>query len=220
MITSHTLVKNGMPFIGEVLKRALPYVERALVTVSVNSSDGTLNEIFKLKSSKIEICFEDVSNIHLLTKERQKQVAKTTSEWIWFLDDDDLYPEKTIHEVIRYLGDDIDGIALNPYQVLTATQHDHLWYKKYFTKFFRSEGIEYRGEYPRDLIYKNGDILYWRNNKRVMVLPHHRFYHLARLKDYSFRQKHPAHEYNQPAPWNFSVEAQSWLSKQNIPRLH
>lgn len=188
-ITSHTICKNGQPFIGEVLKVALPLVDRMLITISVKSSDGTRQVIESLQSPKIELYEENVADLGELTKERQKQVDMTGfGDIIWFLDDDDFWEEKEVRACLDYLSsNDIDAIGVNPYQVLDKEHEDARWInKKYFTKFFKNVNINYRHPWPRDLIYKGDTLLYHKTNSKVPRVPY-KFWHLAAVKNYSFR---------------------------------
>ena len=194
-IASHTLVKNGMPFIDLVLRQAIPFVNRSLITVSRKSDDGTLEVVQKLQSEfpdKVFVDFEEISSPGELTGERQKQVEKTTEDWIWFLDDDDYWPTESI-ELMRGLiemGVDVDGYSISPYQVVSKEHHDGSWSGKFFLKFFKNQpGINYRHPWPRDLIYLNDTLLYWKGNHRVPRIGRKMFYHLSNVKDHSFRSE-------------------------------
>ena len=194
-ICSHTLVKNGMPFIGLVLRQAIPFVARCLITVSEKSDDGTLGILKELQLEyphKIFIDFEAVNSPRELTKERQKQVDKTTEDWIWFLDDDDYWPIGYITNIVEFLDNcdnEFDALAVNPYQVLTELQHDWDWRHRWFTKFFRNDArINYRNPWPRDLIYLGDEVLYWKKNPRVKRIGT-RFFHLSYIKQHSFRDE-------------------------------
>lgn len=199
-ICSHTLVKNGMPFIDKVLERALPFVDRMIITVSEKSDDGTreaLSEFLSRHNGRsIEIYTEDVKYPADLTEERQKQVDMTTEDWIWFLDDDDFYPILTIKSALTWInsGVKLDALALNPYQVLDRKGYDSSWRNKWFTKFFRNKDINYRKPWPRDLIFKGDEMLYWRTNGRVVRIPD-KYFHLSGIKDHSFRNEDWATSY-------------------------
>lgn len=190
-IVSHTIVKNGMPFIGEVLKAALPIVDRMIINLSIKSNDGTREVINGLQSSKIELYEENVLNLGELTIERQKQVNMTDfGDIIWFLDDDDFWLQKEALNCIDYLkNNDLDAISINPYQILDSQHEDARWVnKKYFTKFFKNININYKHPWPRDLIYKDGILLYHKSNPRNHIVPF-KFFHLAAVKNFSFRRK-------------------------------
>ena len=187
---TNTLVKNGQPFIGPVLEQVIPYANRCLITISEKSNDGTLETIQSLKerySNKIVLMTENVSDPKLLTLERQKQLDMTTEDWILFLDDDDYWFEDDIESIIDKFDMDVDGFSFNPYQVIDYQYHDHSWRYRYFLKWFRNQkGLEYRQAWPRDLLFLQDKLLYWRTNPRV-PRQKERYLHLSYLKDYSFR---------------------------------
>ena len=208
-IVSNTLVRNGMPFIGEVLKAALPIVDRMIITISKRSNDGTREVIESLNSPKIELYEEEVSNLGLLTLERQKQVDMCDQgDIIWFLDDDDFWEEDQARACIRYLlNNDIDGVSVNPYQVISKDQQDKGWRRlKSFTKFFKNIDINYRKPWPHDLIFKGDQLLYWRATKRVPRVPF-KFFHLAEVKNHSFRKNElKEYEYDPVGPIPLEVK--------------
>lgn len=190
-ICSHTIVKNGQPFIDLILKQVLPFVDRAIVTVSIKSTDGTkkLIEDMAKDNPKINIIYENVYRIGDLTYERQLQVGRTTEDWILFLDDDDYWPTRSLETVVDYLyrADDIDGIAFNPFQMVDFDNEDVSWRYKWFTKVFPNvRGLHYRFPWPKDAIYIDNRWCYWRKNNRVKKLEA-RYFHLANLKNESFR---------------------------------
>lgn len=195
-ITSHTIVRNGMPFIVPVLKAVSPLMSKMLVTISDKSDDGTKEAILALNDPKIEIDYENVANLSELTNERQKQVDKTDTEWILFLDDDDFWDIYELDNCIHELDSTVDALAVNPYQVVDKESYDTNWWNKWFTKIFRNENINYRGGWPEDWIYKGDQILYWKKNPRVKKSPY-KFYHLANIKPHSFR-KDELPEYKYP----------------------
>ena len=198
-ICSHTLVRNGMPFIGLVIRQVIPYVNRCLITISRQSTDGTIHAVKKLQQQFPQTVFiewEDVSSPAELTHERQKQVANTFEDWILFLDDDDYWMHDELSFIKRLCLDaDVDAYAFNPYQIIDKEYYDDSWRNKWFTKLFRNKpGLHYEKPWPRDLIYLEKKELYWRTNKRVVKSPY-RYIHLPLLKGYSFREQNGFEKY-------------------------
>lgn len=220
---SHTLVRNGMPFIGRCLRQVIPYMDRCLITISRKSNDGTVTQVTNLRDEfpgKVFLTYENVSKPADLTKERQMQIGRTWEDWILFLDDDDYWPESSIDSVmkiIRKWDNRIDGLAANPIQLVDSCNQDNSWRYRWFTKWFRNQpGLHYEEDWPMDLIFLRNDILFWRKNKRVLQLPQDaRFFHLSHLKGGSFRSEEWANErYGQgigelqPVPDRYKFEAQ------------
>lgn len=197
-IVSHTLVKNGMPFIGKVLEQVIPYMTKCVVDISHKSNDGTVEEINRLDTKypgKLIILADISKATRELTTERQRMVYTYPSDWILFLDDDDYWPRKSIVGVMEEIEkNEHYAYAVNPYQVVNKKSHDNGWSMKWFTKWFKNKDINYRGEWPRDLIYTGSKPLYWRQNSEVVRL-FHRFYHLSLVKEHSFRNEEWSYEY-------------------------
>ena len=194
-IASNTIVKNGQPFIGAVLRQALPYVNRAIITVSEKSDDGTLQTLRKIEKEfnpKVYIDFENVKSPGELTQVRQNQLMRVFEDWVWFLDDDDYWPTEKIEQMIELMekhNEDkkVDAFTVCPFQVVDEKNYDLNWLNKWFTKFFKQQdGVHYRHPWPRDLIYKHDELLYWKKNSKVVKVPP-RFFHLSYLKGGSFR---------------------------------
>jgi glycosyltransferase involved in cell wall biosynthesis len=191
-ITSNTILKNDMPFVDMVLRNVEPFVDEMIITISIKSDDGTLEKVedFALDfPSKVKLDFEAVTEPKELTQVRQHQLDISHSEWVMFLDGDDWWPKNRLSYVLSYLDNDIDGLAVSPYQVTDSEYYERQWTHMGFTKFFKKQpGVHYEGDWPRDLIYKDKEMLYWKTNTRVPMIPC-MFYHLSKLKHHSFRNE-------------------------------
>lgn len=187
-----------MPFIVPVIENVLPFVHRALITMSVHADKKTQTEVGKLlkrNPDKVKLYYEDVPVPSMLTEERQKLLDKTYEDWVFFLDDDDWWEPKDLKDITDYLEADIDGLAVNPYQVVDEKHYDKSWDNKWFTKFFKNGAdVHYRHPWPKDLIYKGDEKLYWKTNPRVPRIPI-KYYHLSYIKDKSFRTEAWAKKY-------------------------
>ncbi len=194
-IASHTIVKNGMPFIGKVLRQAAPLMDKMFISVSQSSDDGTLQEVMEFigdNHGKVEFMQDGYTIPGQLTQLRQFQVDRTTQDWILFLDDDDYWPIDSLEACLNEI-DKNDGTlaySVSPYQLIDSWHYDQSWYSKSFSKFLkRTDNLHYRGDWPRDLPCDDtGEPLYWKTHKGVKTLPY-KFYHLALLKNHSFRKE-------------------------------
>lgn len=198
-VVSHTIVKNGMPFIDLVLRQVLPYMNRSLVTVSEKSEDETLSKLRDLEKEfpkKLFIDFENVKSPGELTDIRQNQLDRTYEDWVLFLDDDDYWPEENIKKVLATLDDELDAISARPYQLDEDYKYDVSWNNKWMTRWFRTQaGLHYARPWPRDILFIFDKMVYWKknpDNKRIMP---HSFFHLSHLKNDSFRDEKWAKEY-------------------------
>lgn len=201
-IASNTIVKNGMPFIGKVLSQVAPYMDEMVITMSCESTDGTLEELRKIADlylGKVKLIFEDVSSPGELTEVRNQQLKVTACEWILFLDDDDFWPQEELEKCLAELGKDQETLAysVSPYQLIDFSTYDASWKNKSFSKFLRREGLQYIRPWPRDLpADAEGKPLYWKTHSKVKTLPY-RFYHLSYLKSSSFREEEWAKAFRQ-----------------------
>lgn len=195
---SHTIVKNGMPFIGKVIEQVIPVMSHCYITLSEKSDDGTLEVIKKLQDkygNRIVLNFENVEKPADLTKERQKQVDQTKEDWILFLDDDDWWPRGQFLYSMTFLKDELDGLAVRPYQLIDQNTQDATWENRWFTKWIRKKpGLIYKDPWPKDLAYIDGAPLFWKKNKKVLRV-NARYYHLSYLKGSSFRNEEWAKKY-------------------------
>ncbi|HEC66367.1 MAG TPA: glycosyltransferase [bacterium] len=179
------VLKNGMPFIGKALRIALPHVDQMIITISVKADERTIKEVFSIKDPKIEIYWEDIKKMSELTGINNDNLKRAKGDWVWFLEDDELWPEEDLQKVFSHFDEDIDSISINPFQVLDATHYEKS-FDKSLSKFFRREGVEWRLPWPRLSLYKNGKMLNWRKNDRTLRVPY-RFFHMPLVKESSFR---------------------------------
>lgn len=217
---THTLVRNGQPYIGLILRQVIPFAEKCLVTVSDNSIDGTPEVIQLLRNEfpgKIVLKYEHCEKLADLTYIRQEQLDNTPlGKWVLFLDDDDYWPEESLEELKEWMNLlHRDAFAFNPYQVIDKDSYDDSWKNKWFTKLFKNqEGVHYKHPWPKDLIYLGEEELYWRKNKKVLrIAP--RYFHLSHIKPSSFREEEGFEKYKQTIgrPFDFPVEARKHIER-------
>ena len=177
-----------MPYIGRALKIALPYVEQMIITLSVKSDEETIQEVFNIRSPKVEIYWEDVAKKAELTRIENEQIEHSKGEWIWTLEDDELWAKEDLEGVFSYMNEDIDAISVNQYQMIDLNHYDYGFRRKYLTKFFKREGAYWKKDFPKNVPYKDGKILYHKKNERNKVVQEH-FFHLPLLKENSFRDE-------------------------------
>ena len=201
-ISSHTIVRNGMPFIGKVLEQVAPYMDEMIITLSTKSTDRTFDELKRFYEKypiEVVIDTENVSAPGELTEIRNRQVFQTKSDWILFLDDDDYWPKDQLELCLNELDKDseIQAYSVNPYQLLDWEHHDWSWRAKSFSKFLRNApGLHYIHPWPRDLpADKDGMPLYHKTHPKVKRLPY-KFYHLSYLKGHSFRTEEWAGQFS------------------------
>jgi len=197
-----------MPFIGAVLEQVVPFVDKCVISISKRSNDGTndvISDLAKKYPGQFDVQYEKYTNQPELTFERQSQVYRSEgADWLLFLDDDDYWPTESLKSMFELLDKPVPGIAIAPYQVLDENTHDGMWCKKWFTKWFRNDYINFRGIWPRDLVYTRNTPLYWKENNQVLKVPV-KFYHLAHVKKHTFRDEEWAKNFKLPLRENIRV---------------
>lgn len=203
-ITSNTLVRNGMPFIGKVLRQVAPFMDEMVICISKSSNDGTKEEIMKVMApyqGKIVWMTEDVKNKGDLTEVENDMVRKSTSDWVLFLSDDDYWPQDQLRLCLSELKKDptILAYSVAPYQLIDLGHYDPTWDKKSFSKFLRNEELNFKGPWPKDMPFSGNTSLYHGHSPQVVKKLSYRFYHLSYMKETSFRKEEWV-----PERWRFN----------------
>lgn len=194
--TSHTIVKDGMPFIGLVLRQIESLMNEMLIDVSEKSSDGTMEELQRFKEEygdKVTITIEREKEFKDVTNARNRQIGSTKTSWSIVLDDDDFWCQDDLKKAIDYVykyEEEIDGLSVSPYQMIDFKTYDVSWLgKRRFSKFLKIQPeLHYRGGFPKEIPFLGEMSLYHKVNSRMRNVPFP-FYHLALMKYNSFRLK-------------------------------
>ena len=198
-ITSNTLVKNGMPFIRNILEQVEPYMDEMVITLSESSDRRTVDKVldFTRHCPKVILLWETTKAKSELTNERNRQVRHSSGDWILFLDDDDYWTRDQLELCLEELDKDSDMLAysVNPYQLINFKYYDISWQDKSFSKFLRRDKLRFHKPWPKDIpIDENNSSLHWKTHPKVQQLPY-RFYHLSYLKEKSFRNQEGFEKY-------------------------
>ena len=193
-ITSNTLVRNGMPYIGKVLKQVAPFMDEMVICISEGSNDGTKEEIMKVMApyqGKIVWMTENVKNKGDLTEVENEMVRKSTSDWVLFLSDDDYWPRDELVSCLALLGSDppISAYSVTPYQLIDLEHYDSSWDNKSFSKFLRNDELNFKGPWPKDMPFTGNVSLYHGHSPQIVKKLPYRFYHLSYMKETSFRKE-------------------------------
>jgi glycosyltransferase involved in cell wall biosynthesis len=165
-ISAHMIVKNEDQWVGYSLKSILPYVDEVLVT-DTGSTDKTLSIIKSIKSDKLKLTCITASTPAEITKARSDQLERTSMPWIWIVDADEIYPERTARECVDLIQNkEIEGILVRRYDLLGDIYHRQLESVGSYTLFGHTghllvrlvnldklKGLSYRGDYPLEGFY-------------------------------------------------------------------
>ncbi len=183
-ITTNTICKNSADFIEPVLKQVLPYVEKAIVSVDRASTDGKIGILERMAKEyhKIDLDYYEVKNpLKDLVEQKNRQIQKSKSEWIWTLDDDDFYPIEQVKNIIKFL----EGAKADAYLIKCwfPVDKEHYYPPKgnWNERFFRNvPGLEWENNFLHETINKPK----MRIETKIAY-----FIHLSYLKTRSWRRE-------------------------------
>lgn len=216
-ITTNTIVKNGADFIESCLNQVLPFVKKSIVSVSRISTDGTIEILERMAklNPKIELDYyaddhpNNIRRIFGLTGIRNKQLARTKSEWIWVLDDDEFYPTETIKSIFKEIENntDNDSFSLKFWFLVDwqhyQPQHNH---RKTIRFYENVPDIKWQHIFTQESIeVKNPKFL------------NHRYFHLSYLKKNSWRNEGHMDRWRYP---KYDIAKCVKLSQENLKELH
>ena len=123
-ITACMIVKNEDRFVWYAVNSVLPFVSRFLIT-DTGSTDKTGQIIKSIKSPKITIFTKKNASPGLLTKYRQQQTDMVKSGWMWIVDADEVYPQKTAEKITLTINrqSSLDGIIVRRFDLLGDIYH-------------------------------------------------------------------------------------------------
>ena len=121
-LTVHMVVRNEDQWVWFALQSVLPYADQILVS-DTGSTDHTVDCIRAIASPKIQFEQTNITNANGVTAVRQKQINLTRTDWIWIVDGDEVYPEKTAREVVKAATDKYEGVVVRRYDLLGDIYH-------------------------------------------------------------------------------------------------
>lgn len=118
------IVKNEDQWIWYAIKSILPYVHKFLIC-DTGSQDKTLDIINTINSSKIDLITTPTLDASQLISIRQRQLSQTKTNWLWMIDGDEIYPQKTAKEILQSIKSTqkIEGIIVKRYDLLGDIYH-------------------------------------------------------------------------------------------------
>lgn len=118
------IVKNDDQWVGYAINSILPYVDSFLIS-DTGSTDDTIKIINSINSPKIKLTKLNHQSREGLINVRQNQLAATKTNWLWMIDGDEIYPEKTCREIINaiYEAPELAGIIVRRFDLLGDIYH-------------------------------------------------------------------------------------------------
>ena len=144
--------KNNEDKLCETLESIKDFDE--IIVIDEHSTDDTI-EI--AKEYKTKIIYADKNNLSLGLNQA---LAEAKNEWIFILEENEIIPQKLIHEIQNYI--------LNPKKnKFSVSFHQKYFYlnkeikaaqKKDVLRLFKKEYAQFKNDYSLDMILKNGKI--------------------------------------------------------------
>ena len=114
-LTVQMIVKNEDRWIWYALK-SIYTAASEIIVYDTGSVDNTIPVIETFGQQKVRFEKYNLNNPENLTSLRQRQLAETKTEWFLLADGDEVWPEKSIAQVIRAIKNSherIEGIVVN-----------------------------------------------------------------------------------------------------------
>jgi glycosyltransferase involved in cell wall biosynthesis len=164
------LTYNSENLVESTLQSVLPYVSEAHI-IDTGSKDKTVEVLYKVQKEFPFLTIEvrDVDNLGEAWKDKAKNVVLTgllnnlknitKSDWILKIDDDEVYPEAIMNEIVNLEPKgDLYTLYFRHFQKDTGLIIHYRKHKNLrVTRLFRNlPEINWRGEYGRECISING----------------------------------------------------------------
>lgn len=193
-ITAQMIVKNDDQWVWYAIQSVLLYVDRFLI-IDTGSTDHTVGIIQSIKNTKVKLSQTPTKTPEEIVSLRQSQLKVTRTDWLWLVDADEVYPEKTTQEIITNLNPKYLGIIVKRYDLLGDIYHyqpDELvgGYKLFGQIAHHSlrlintrvKGLHLVGTYPNEAYVDNKDIPIVTYPKDKFYFTHNRYHHMTYLR--------------------------------------
>lgn len=195
-ITAHMIVKNDDQWVWFAIQSTINSVDRFIIT-DTGSQDNTVALIQSIQNPKIEFHQASAQSPAEIVALRKQQLAQTKSGWLWMIDADEIYPEKTcreIHELI--VGQpDLVGVLVRRFDMLgdmhyyqpneqVGGYHIFGTTAHYSPRLIRTSvrGLTLKGEYPNEGFYDGDGKALLDYDSSQFAITHNRYLHATYLK--------------------------------------
>ena len=206
VIWVNCLVKNEERWIWYGLNSVLPFVDKVIVW-DTGSKDLTQKIIKTVKSNKANFLSVGEVGKKDFGKLRQKMLEQTSSDWVWILDGDEVWPRESVIKLIsavekaplsiqsfcvrpiNFVG---DIRFIHPETFSGKTPHGPEGLKGFFsTRIFRRNipGLHVKNEYGKEAFFDKNEVTLRKRKGHVQYLPDVYYWHLSYLLRSSSRIK-------------------------------
>lgn len=118
------IVRNEDRFVWYAISSVLPFIDKLLI-FDTGSTDRTVAIIKQFNDKKI--IFREKGEVETkgMTQLREEQIKATNTDWLWIIDGDEIYPQKTARKIIQIVTQDksLYGIIVHRYDLLGDVYH-------------------------------------------------------------------------------------------------
>lgn len=192
-ICAHMLTRGGQYFEAS-LRSVLPHVSCAVI-----GFDGRVDYRADLALVKLRLEFPqvlikelkmDIDNPRAdLVELRNRMLDATDADWVWVVDDDEVYPIHSVEHLQKYFNQESMGGAFRVWAPWDLRRAHRATSKNPVDRLFRNRNLSWRGSFGREKLY-SGEIHLWHKTcPGIQVIPSY-YVHLTHLKRFpAWRQE-------------------------------
>ncbi len=201
-LTVHMIVYNEDQWVWYAIQSVLPYVDK-LIIYDTGSTDKTVDIIRSIKSAKISFSEKGRVEANTLVKLRNQQIKATTSDWFLLVDGDEVWPKKSIQELIKLLPSlpsnkiavvvkaKIPLADLYHYQDESAGRYKLLAKVGHYNirAYRKTSGYLWKGTYPLEAYIDSEGKSINNQDDKLVFLQSYEYWHLRHLQRSSVNPK-------------------------------
>ena len=177
-LSTNTIVRNGVDFVELCLVSVLPYSSESLVYVDSRSNDGTYDKLLALRNQYPQLVVErdSVSDpVWDLVEMRNKQLKRSTGDWILILDSDEYYPKESIEGLIQTVETHPNHLFFSPFvwSIWTMVEAHRASSSRPALRLVRNlPDLKWQGLFGGEKLVFQGKDIAWKQG-RYMGIPEH-----------------------------------------------
>lgn len=186
MISANIVVKNEEEYLERVLIQVFKLADEILIC-DTGSTDSTL-EIIK-KFPKVIL----IQGIDRVCDARNKLLEKSTGDWIWIVDGDEVWPDEELAKLCLLFKQypDVKAFGFTFKQMMPFGEAEHNARTIRLVK--KTESLRWEGLFPLEILIDDLGKITTSNNPRkdIKFISDIKFIHYSGIKKSQWREKQP-----------------------------